>query len=174
MKIDVSELRKVKGRIEKFLGNEPDYSSEIYGQQTTFRNMTVAGEATNSGEGIYIHGKITGDVDLICSLCVKNYSVHFDTPFVETFYREGMDYPEDEEEPLQFYHGEEIDISETIRESLQLVLPMKPVCSPDCKGLCAHCGCDLNIEQCSCKEEGIDPRLAVLGQLIKDPDKNSK
>ena len=85
-----------------------------------------------------------------------------------------MDYPEDEEEPLQFYHGEEIDISETIRESLQLVLPMKPVCSPDCKGLCAHCGCDLNIEQCSCKEEGIDPRLAVLGQLIKDPDKNSK
>jgi uncharacterized protein len=171
--IDVSELRKVKGRIETFLDNEADYSSEIDGQKTTFRNITVNGEATNTGEGIYIHGKIAGEVDLICSLCVSNYSVHFATSFAETFYREGTNYPENTEEPPQIFRGEEIDITNSIREAIQLVLPMKPVCSPDCKGLCPHCGCDLNIEQCSCKVEDIDPRLAVLGQLIKDPE-NSK
>ena len=44
---------------------------------------------------------------------------------------------------------------------------MKPLCRPDCRGLCPHCGCDLNIEQCDCKDEQLDPRLAVLGDLLK-------
>lgn len=172
--IDVSELRKVKGRSEEFLDHIPDIFLNVVGQKTTFSALTVECEATNTGEGIYVLGKITGVVDLICSLCLKKYSVDFKTPFAENFYREGEFLLKDADEPLPIYHGDEIDISDNIREALQLMLPMKPVCSKDCKGLCPHCGCDLNIEQCDCTTEEIDPRLAVLGQLIKDPNKNSK
>jgi len=39
------------------------------------------------------------------------------------------------------------------------------LCSDECAGLCQGCGSDLNFEQCKCKKE-IDPRLAVLGQLL--------
>ena len=43
----------------------------------------------------------------------------------------------------------------------------KLLCRPDCKGICPRCGKNLNEGACSCRPE-IDPRLAVLGQLLKD------
>lgn len=167
VRIEISELRKVKGHSEGFLGGVADFSLDISGQKTTFRELTVDGEAINTGEGIYVQGKITGKADLICSLCLKNFSLHLQTAFAENFYREGEDLPGDIEDPVRTYCGDQIDLSGNIREALQLVLPMKPVCSSDCRGLCPHCGCDRNIRQCSCKNEEIDPRLAVLGQMIK-------
>ena len=50
-----------------------------------------------------------------------------------------------------------------------LNLDSKMLCSPDCKGLCARCGKNLNEGSCDCKKE-LDPRLAVLGQLLKDKE----
>jgi len=174
MKIDISELRKVKGGSEAFQGDLPDISLDLPGQKTAFRSLFVQGEAANTGEGIYVHGEIGGTADMVCSLCLKNYLLDFRTPFAENFYREGDDFPKDAEQPPPIYHGEEIDLTATIREALQLMLPMKPVCSPQCRGLCPHCGCDLNIRQCGCKKEDIDPRLAVLGQLINNTNNSSK
>jgi uncharacterized protein len=43
-----------------------------------------------------------------------------------------------------------------------LSLPSSPVCRPDCKGLCPHCGQDLNEGSCDCHTEAVDPRWAAL------------
>ncbi len=174
MKIDVSELRKVKGRSEKFLGMLPDHSLDVLGQKSTFRSLKVDGEATNTGEGIFVRGNVTGYVDFACSLCLKEFSVSLNVPLEENYHREGEEIPQDEEEPVRVYREDEIDITDLIKEGLLLALPMKPICKPDCKGLCSYCGCDLNTQQCNCKEEEIDPRLAVLGSLLQDLDKNPK
>ncbi len=60
-----------------------------------------------------------------------------------------------------------IDVGPLVREVLALALPMKPLCRPDCKGLCPVCGHPLNDGPCGCKIEEVDPRLAVLGSLLK-------
>jgi uncharacterized protein len=52
-----------------------------------------------------------------------------------------------------------------VEEQLQLELPMKPLCRPDCKGLCPRCGADRNTVPCDCREEG-DERLAKLKSLL--------
>lgn len=52
-----------------------------------------------------------------------------------------------------------------VEEQLQLDLPMKPLCRPDCKGLCPRCGADRNEAPCDCREEG-DERLAKLKTLL--------
>ena len=44
--------------------------------------------------------------------------------------------------------------------------PMKIVCSEKCKGLCTHCGSNLNITQCNCSENEIDPRFESLKSLF--------
>jgi len=165
--IDVSEVRKSKGNSERFEGSFPDFHMDAADQGATFHDLQVKCEATNTGEGIYVQGEITGKLDLTCSLCLKRFTVDLKAPFAENFYREGDSLPEDLEDPVQIYHGEEIDLSDTIKENLVLSLPMKPLCRPDCKGLCPHCGSDLNVQQCNCKEEEVDPRLAVLGDLLK-------
>jgi uncharacterized protein len=42
---------------------------------------------------------------------------------------------------------------------------LKPLCRPDCKGLCPRCGSDRNAAPCDCREEG-DERLAKLKSLL--------
>ena len=45
----------------------------------------------------------------------------------------------------------EIDIRTEIRDALLLAVPMKLLCSEDCKGICQYCGANLNSEKCLCK-----------------------
>lgn len=60
---------------------------------------------------------------------------------------------------------EVLDTEPLLIEQLQLAFPMKPVCRPDCKGLCPRCGADRNRGACDCAEAEVDPRWAALAAL---------
>ncbi len=47
-------------------------------------------------------------------------------------------------------------------------LPVRVLCSGDCRGLCPTCGLNRNERDCACGQGEIDPRLAVLGRLLQD------
>jgi len=59
-----------------------------------------------------------------------------------------------------------LDLTPLLREQAWVALPMKPLCRPDCKGLCPQCGANLNLESCTCESVKIDPRLALLKDLL--------
>ena len=63
-----------------------------------------------------------------------------------------------------YYPGEGLDLRPLLAEQVLLDLPMKPLCGEDCRGLCAQCGANRNLEDCDC-EPPPDPRLAALGEL---------
>ncbi|MOA30578.1 hypothetical protein D3C78_1516790 [compost metagenome] len=73
----------------------------------------------------------------------------------------------DEDEDLQIVTEDRVDLRPYVEESFLLSLPYSAVCSDSCKGLCPNCGTDLNVEQCSCDTEVIDPRLAGLKDFFK-------
>jgi uncharacterized protein len=61
-----------------------------------------------------------------------------------------------------------LDLDEVIRQYRLASQSMKPLCRPDCKGLCPDCGRNLNLGPCSCPMKAADPRwsrLAELGQI---------
>ena len=64
----------------------------------------------------------------------------------------------------------QLDLDELLGDVFILDLDTKNLCSPDCKGICAGCGANLNEEPCRCKRE-IDPRLAKLAQLLERDDR---
>jgi uncharacterized protein len=70
-----------------------------------------------------------------------------------------------------FYRNEALDLGELMHEQFVLALPMKPLCSDACKGLCPACGTNLNKGTCDCKPTWTDPRLAALQGLL-NRDKN--
>lgn len=72
-----------------------------------------------------------------------------------------------------FYRGDVIDLGQLIEEQFYLALPMKPLCRPDCKGLCSHCGTNLNVASCDCQVRWEDPRLAGLKALIDRNNDNA-
>jgi len=71
-----------------------------------------------------------------------------------------------------YYKNETLDLGELVHEQFVLALPMKPLCSDACKGLCPSCGTNLNKGTCDCKPAWKDPRLEAL-QGILDRNKES-
>ena len=74
----------------------------------------------------------------------------------------------DEREDLLFYGREgRVELAEVAREQIYLNLPQKPLCRPDCRGLCPTCGANRNRLECACRSEGLDGRLAPLLEFKK-------
>jgi len=85
---------------------------------------------------------------------------------VETGGRGGVESALEEEE-LGVVHvaEEEVEIDPFLIEQIGLDIPMKPVCRPDCAGLCQSCGTDLNEGPCDCDLSVRDPRWGALEGL---------
>ncbi len=60
---------------------------------------------------------------------------------------------------------DEVDISEDVRSEMLLELPMNLLCSSECKGLCPHCGADLNQGECGCGGEPPEKRPGPWDEL---------
>ena len=65
----------------------------------------------------------------------------------------------------EVYSGQSIDLAPALREQVLLATPPSPLCSEDCKGLCAICGQDKNLRDCGCSAARIDPRWEALKRL---------
>ena len=121
---------------------------------------------------------IDGMIDLTahpkCDRCLKNYrestSIPFHSvlaPLYSSKRQQELMKQEDVElvkEDLNFayYEGDRFDLGEFVREQMLLEQPMKHLCSEDCKGLCPHCGRDLNAGACGCQEKHGDARWGAL------------
>jgi uncharacterized protein len=70
---------------------------------------------------------------------------------------------------IEFYQGEEIEPLDFVKEQLLISVPMVPLHSPDCKGLCTVCGTDLNNADCGCKKDKRNEfgAFSVLKDLFK-------
>lgn len=129
-------------------------------------------------------GRIRGELELACSRCLEPFTMHVDVPFDLRYLPQHLnmtgsaedgDDDDDEKVPSQevggddlttaFYRDDQIDLTQLVREQLYLLLPMKPLHSEDCKGLCPNCGTNLNEKTCECRNEWEDPRLAPLKAL---------
>jgi uncharacterized metal-binding protein YceD (DUF177 family) len=125
---------------------------------TAFRavvNIKPAG-----GGSLHLSGRVHSAPELECSRCLKRFPFTLDTGFsIDVSPLSTMDKsPEHEllggELETEFYQGDEIDPLDFVKEQLLISIPMVPVHSPDCKGLCPACGADLNSGECGCRREG--------------------
>ncbi|HUP38664.1 MAG TPA: DUF177 domain-containing protein [Vicinamibacterales bacterium] len=118
-----------------------------------------------------VAGRVTGEVELTCSRCLEPFTVpiasDFDLRYVPRTENVGEGETQVEEDDLAtaFYDEEQIDLGHLVLEQFQLALPMKPLCTPECKGLCPQCGTNLNTGACNCNPVWEDPRLAALKAL---------
>jgi DUF177 domain-containing protein len=123
-------------------------------------------------------GRVETRLQLDCGRCLEPFDVPVDSAFelryvpaVDTT-REAEREVEEDDLTTAFYRDEQLDLGELMREQFVLALPMKPLCSESCKGLCPQCGTNLNKASCDCSPAWKDPRLAGLQGLF-DRDKES-
>ncbi|MGE0040192.1 MAG: DUF177 domain-containing protein [Vicinamibacterales bacterium] len=119
-------------------------------------------------------GRVRASLELGCSRCLEPFAFEVNAPFDLRYLpqAEGAGAGErelgDDDLTAAYYSDETIDLGQLVEEQCYLALPMKPLCRPDCKGLCPQCGTNLNVETCGCEAHWEDPRLAGLKALITD------
>lgn len=117
-------------------------------------------------------GTMSTVVELTCSRCLEPFALPVDATFDVRYLpraenvRGETEEVEDEDLSEAFYRDDAIDLRQLMEEQFYLALPMKPLCRPDCKGLCPQCGTNLNTATCDCEVRWEDPRLAGLKALI--------
>jgi uncharacterized metal-binding protein YceD (DUF177 family) len=117
-------------------------------------------------------GTTTFTADFLCSRCVEPF------PFANAseFHLRFRPRPEISEEnaevevtpdelDVEFYTERAISLRHLANEQIQLAIPMKPLCTDRCLGLCVQCGANQNGEGCSCAETVIDTRFAALAGI---------
>ncbi len=119
---------------------------------------------------------MTGQTSLrvACSRCLEPVAVPTTLGFEEEFVQTvdiitgaPLDGPKDDPALLIDGHHD-LHLADLIREYLLLAVPMHALCRDDCKGLCPHCGRNLNNGPCGCNDEAGDERWVALKALLKE------
>lgn len=127
-------------------------------------------------EDIRIRARVRGNFELLCARCLEPISHHADQRFDLIFRPSGVDAEQGErsiseaETEIGYYEPSGLLLEDAVREQVLLSLPDRSLCREDCKGLCAHCGGNLNETACNCESIPSDPRWAALqgfGAIVK-------
>jgi uncharacterized protein len=133
---------------------------------------------TRRGSRILVKGRVTGSFSVTCSRCLGEAAATVDEDVsVEFRPLEAEDGGSDDEPgrereltggelDVEFYRGGVLDMAEFLAEQVRLALPMKPLCSPSCPGLCPVCGRSRQ-EGCGCEVKAADGRWEALRSLLK-------
>ena len=166
MALNLKKLREVPGRI--FPVHEvypaftvsPEHSFVLRGE------VYVSGQAVHRDRTVFLNLRIQATVVQQCSRCLADVISSLD-------WEEQLEFqPEEsllEQEAFTYsLEDTELSLQPYIVGLIGGVLDPKPLCRPDCKGLCPVCGQELNLRECACgaRHEG-DPRLRVLKELLQ-------
>jgi len=125
------------------------------------------------GKDILLRGLLKGHLSLTCSRCLEPFSIPVEADFdLLLAPKPGLALQESEELAaadldLDFYSGDLVDLEGFFREQILLMIPLKPLCSETCRGICPHCGSDRNRQTCNCQDRQDATPLATLAELKK-------
>ena len=172
MFLDVKELAVRKIRIRKsYAPGSMDYHSGEFKQAGP---LEVRASAELVEGQIRITGSLQTKIELVCARClepvVEEVSRDFDLFYrpMKTIAKEEEVHLREDDTEIAFFQGEGLFLADVLAEQVLLALPMKVICRGDCRGLCPHCGVNLNSEECRCESHAADPRLAPLARLKLD------
>lgn len=145
-------VKRIPDGGEPFRGDDPGSIIDVDDPNVRFTHEIAYDLlAQIQGNALLVTGQLATVATLRCGRCLKEF-----------------------EQPLrveQFVFHEEltgadfVDLTPQIREDIILALPQRALCQENCKGLCPHCGIDLNKHTCQCVADHVDARWRGLDNL---------
>jgi uncharacterized protein len=160
--IDVGDLRGAPGATKEIQTSEAIHGLQgALGRISEEHPLTLDLIAESMVDGIAVSGDVQATIHLVCSRCLIEFDQQLDVSINEVFY---FSTPEDEGYEVE---GRTIDLEPLLRDVLVLAIPIRPLHTKACKGICAICGADLNEFDCGHREEVADLRWAPLKALLE-------
>lgn len=133
---------------------------------------------TNTGNLLVIQGNVSATLRTTCPRCLSDVVSTTEAPVDEEFTitddevtgraddESGM---ADPATAALWQGGTVLNLTELVRQSVVLAVPLEPLCREDCKGLCPQCGANRNEKDCAC-EPSVESPFAALAGLYKQAD----
>ena len=150
-------------RVEQRHTGVPGITDRVRGQVDMLRTH----------QGILVNAELDIESTLTCSRCLGEFT-RPSTLFIEEECFPTIDLhtgrkltpPAEDEGALRIDARHFLDLHEVLRQYVIAGGPMKPLCRPECLGLCQHCGINLNRARCECGAGRRDQRWAALAALL--------
>lgn len=163
--------------LKEAIGSERKFSIKqvISDAGQPVNHVAGMGRMVRTHQGIWVHANLTVQVSQDCSRCLTGFNRTLKLELDEEYFPEvdvksGRRWQTpDDWEGLYIGADHILDLGEATRQSALAALPLKPLCQPDCIGICDRCGADRNINACGCYTTNSDPRWAPLRALIGEP-----
>ncbi|HOK52985.1 MAG TPA: DUF177 domain-containing protein [Armatimonadota bacterium] len=177
MKLDLREIASNVGKSYNYEIREECAESE---DLRCTKPIVGSINFTNTGNLIVARGKLETEIELECSRCLEKLTIPVNVkideqlpiPVFQTAFVEQEDVDEEEEEPL--FRDNVFDLSEYIRQVVLVEVPIQPLCSDTCKGLCPTCGTNLNQGLCNCPVDVEASPFAALASMLEEEDTEEK
>lgn len=120
-------------------------------------------------EGVLVSGAVRGTAVGECVRCLDEVRVATEADLQELYVYPGrapQGEDRDELDELRELEGDLVDLAPALYDTVVPALPFRPLCSPDCPGLCAECGARL-AEEPGHSHTGVDPRWAALQAVLE-------
>ena len=155
--------------LEKNWWHSDEENDQILGFDT---QLTVKLKITKAGDQYLLEGSLSGGLRVVCDRCLDDYhmdlkhdfNAYLDSPPPSDTHLSEVELL-DEDMEVDFIKDREIDLDEMIKEQIYLSLPMKSLCTDQCRGLCPICGMNLNVSDCQCQREQGHPGFLKLRDL---------
>ena len=150
--------------------SEPGSKLELPEEQLTIiSDVDVDLTIDRIGSLITAGGEVSAVPAFVCARCLEPFELEVTAEFIAVIRMGRNDYRLEDEEDTPVEFGDDwISFTPSVRESLLLAIPMKPLCRNDCRGLCQQCGINLNETHCSCPGNEYDPRWSTLKTLLEE------
>jgi uncharacterized protein len=175
MLLDLSRFRAGAEHLDRRY--EPAAFSKTEDEFRVIAPIEFTADVRKDASKVRLVGRVKTTLGLDCSRCVEPFEVPIDAAFdvlflpAEVIGGVGEQGVKDDDLNVSFYKDDVIDLGDVMREQFYLALPMKPLCRPDCLGLCAVCGINRNREICTCQSQWVDPRLDALRKLTNSENR---
>ncbi|HLU52521.1 MAG TPA: DUF177 domain-containing protein [Acidimicrobiia bacterium] len=126
----------------------------------------VDAEATIEGiaDGVRAMFRAKTRAHLVCTRCLTEWDADLDVSEQQVYE------PVPDEDGYRLAGDDTIDLAGPVRDEIALAIPVRPLCQPDCQGLCPTCGTDLNRDPCGGHDEPVSSPFAALQGLFDSPD----
>jgi uncharacterized protein len=121
------------------------------GDPLPVETVRARGRLASAGSRRFLwNGRIEGAAHVECRRCLRDLTVPV-ADDVHLLVAEAGDEEVDDPDVYKFDpRARDLDLRPAVREQWLLAVPRYSLCREECRGLCPHCGADLNTEQCSC------------------------
>ena len=154
-----------------FLGQGVGYSRDFLFESPEVRfdpdlilyDLSGSARITRTAQGLLVQVQLHAAMPAECVRCLNDLSQPLETEFTELYAFTPQSVTES---GLLLPESGYINLSPLVREYMLLAMPISPLCSPDCKGLCPICGENLNEVTCLHQASSPDTDSPALAPLL--------